>query len=412
MFLSDPAVPHTPTRWQAFTAAPHRMLFFLGVCQAVLAMAWWAVELFWRLGLWRPPPTVLPPAWVHLYLMLYGLFPFFVFGFLFTVYPRWMSAPVVPPARYVPVFLLLAGGLVLFYPGLFISSAVLALAVALMFVGWVMALYSLVRVYRAARNRGMHERILNAALAAGAAGIAAYLLGMLRGDAFFFNLARELGLWLFLVPVLFSVGHRMIPFFSEAVLPHYTLVRPAWSLPLMGVCVLGHAATELSGFPEWRFVFDLPLGLAALYHSWAWGLRRSLEVRMLAMLHIAFAWLGIGLVLYALQSLALLAGLSPPARAPLHALAIGFVAGMAVAMAARVTLGHSGRPLVADALTWYAFLGVNVVALLRIAAEFWHGPAGHALNTTAAAAWLVCLLPWAIRYAPMYWRARADGNPG
>lgn len=411
MFLSDPAVPHTPTRWQAFTAAPHRMLFFLGVCQAVLAMAWWAAELFGRLGLWRLPPTVLPPAWVHLYLMLYGLFPFFIFGFLFTVYPRWMSAPVVPPARYVPVFLLLAGGLVLFYPGLFISSAVLALAVALMFAGWVMALYSLVRVYRAARNRGTHERILNAALAAGAAGIAAYLLGMLRGDAFFFNLARELGLWLFLVPVLFSVGHRMIPFFSEAVLPHYTLVRPAWSLPLMGVCVLGHAATELSGFPEWRFVFDLPLGLAALYHSWAWGLRRSLEVRMLAMLHIAFAWLAFALLLYALQSLALLAGgVDPLGRAPLHALGIGFAGGLMVAMVSRVTLGHSGRPLMADRLTWYGFLGLNGVALARVLTEF--SPQAGLWNAVAAAGWLACLLPWAVRYAPVYLRPRADGRPG
>jgi uncharacterized protein involved in response to NO len=95
----------------------------------------------------------------------------------------------------VPVFLLLAGALALFYPGLFTSPAVLALAVALMFAGWLMALYSLLRVYRAARNRGTHERILNAALAAGAAGIGVYLLGMLKGDAFFFNLARELGLW-------------------------------------------------------------------------------------------------------------------------------------------------------------------------------------------------------------------------
>ena len=184
MFLSDPAVSHTPTRWQAFTAAPHRMLFFLGVCQAVLVMIWWTVELFGRLGLWRLPPTVLPPAVVHQYLMLYGLFPFFVFGFLFTVYPRWMSAPVVPPARYVPVFLLLAGGVGLFYPGLFTSLAVLALAVGLMFAGWVMALYSLVRVYRAARNRCTHERILNAALAAARPGSRSIFWGCSRARRF------------------------------------------------------------------------------------------------------------------------------------------------------------------------------------------------------------------------------------
>ena len=203
----------------------------------------------------------------------------------------------------------------------------------------------------------------------------------------------------------------MIPFFSEAVLPHYTLVRPAWSLPLMGVCVLGHAATELSGFPEWRFVFDLPLGLAALYHSWAWGLRRSFEARMLAMLHIAFAWLAFALLLYALQSLALLAGEAD-------------LLGRARAARARYRFrrrpdgGHGfardTRPLRPAArgrpsdLVWFS-RAERRGAGARIDRVF---AARRSLNAVAAAGWLACLLPWALRYAPFYLRSRADGRPG
>jgi uncharacterized protein involved in response to NO len=376
---ADAAVPGGIARWRVFSAAPHRMLFSGGAVQLTLTMALWLAELAARAA-GAALPFTQPSPRAHGFLMIYGLFPFFIFGFLLTVYPRWMTGAVVPAARYVPIFLLLAGGMLLFYPGLFVSRYVSLAGVLSYLTGWVLALYTLFGVYRRARARGSHELVLNLALTAGALGLSAYAYGLLTESAWAYRLARETGLWLLLVPVLFTVSHRMIPFFSGSVLAPYTPVRPSWSLPLMGICVVGHAALELSGLVGGTFVFDLPLAATAVHHTFRWNLRRSLEVRLLAMLHIAFAWLGIGLMLYALQSLALLAGLSPPARAPLHALAIGFVAGMAVAMAARVTLGHSGRELTADALTWYAFLGVNVVALLRIAAEFWHGPAGHALN--------------------------------
>ena len=43
--------------------------------------------------------------------------------------------------------------------------------------------------------------------------------------------------------------------------------------------------------------------------------------------------------------------------APLHTFAIGFFASMVLGMASRVTLGHSGRPLVLDNFTWLLFIG-------------------------------------------------------
>ena len=36
-------------------------------------------------------------------------------------------------------------------------------------------------------------------------------------------------------------------------------------------------------------------------------------------------------------------------------------------MVSRVSLGHSGRPLEADGLTWACYLGVIVCAVLRVA---------------------------------------------
>jgi uncharacterized protein involved in response to NO len=204
----------------------------------------------------------------------------------------------------------------------------------------------------------------------------------------------------------------MIPFFSQASLMNYLVVRPAWGPPLMLVCVSAHVAFELMGLAAWRFLADAPLAAAALQHSYVWQFRKSFHARLTAMLHIAFLWLGIAMLFYALQSLALLAtGTDYFGRSALHALGIGFFTGMIVAMASRVTLGHSGRELAADRLTWATLLGVNLAALLRIAGEFLPPWSGW-LNLLAGLAWLAAFLPWAARYLPMYLQPRIDRAPG
>jgi uncharacterized protein involved in response to NO len=399
-----------------FTAAPHRMLFFAGAIHIVLVMAWWLMELGGRYtGAWTPPPTVIPALWSHLFLMLFGVFPFFIFGFLLTVYPRWMNGIAVSVGRYSGIFWLLAGGMLLYYIGLYTSTRLLALALALQLAGWGLAVLTLITLYWRATQHGPHESILNLALLAGMGGITLFLYGLLSDTGQLIALARSVGLWLFLVPVVFVVSHRMLPFFSSSVLVNYVMRRPAWSLPLMLACVTGHVLFEALALPQWLFVFDLPLAATALHHSVVWKFTRSFKVRLLAVLHIAFLWLGIALLLYGLQSLVLLfTGSAPGGRAPLHALGIGFAASMVLAMASRVSLGHSGQPLMADNLTWFCFIGLTVSALLRMAGELALGQAGLSggLNIAAAAVWLMSTGLWGWRYIPLYLRPRQDGKAG
>lgn len=406
--------PH-PSRahWDVFSAAPHRMMFLAGAVQTVLVMGLWLAELLGRAGVWRALPLTIPSTWAHSFLMLFGLFPFFIFGFLITVYPRWMGGPVIARSRYVTAFATLSTGMILFYAGLFTARTVLALALIMQLAGWGVTLFALLAVFRQASKRGSHERLLNLALAAGMLGIACFLVGVVFPVPLAFLLAREIGLWLFLLPVVFLVAHRMIPFFSQSALINYIMVRPAWGPPLMVVCVAGHVLLELAGLSAWRFLADAPLAAAALHHSWLWQFRRSFHARLLAMLHIAFLWLGIGMTLYTAQSLALLVtGVDYLGRVPLHALGIGFFTGMVVAMASRVTLGHSGRALEANDLTWYVLFGVNIAAVLRIVAEFLPGTIGGMLNVLAATTWLVSFLLWGWLYTPMYLRPRLDRKPG
>jgi uncharacterized protein involved in response to NO len=324
-----------------------------------------------------------------------------------------MGGEPVARRHYAPLFLLLVGGMALYYVGLFSLRVVAGVGVLVYLAGWLYGLAMLLGIYRRARQKGRHELALNAALAAGAAGVALYAAALLADAPSAYTAARALGLWLFLGVALFSVAHRMIPFFSQAVLQNYPVVRAAWSLPLAAACLAGHALIEWLGEPRLLILTDLPLAVVALQHTVKWNFRRSFEVRLLAMLHVAFAWFGVAMALYALYSLTQLAGLAwLSERAPLHAYAVGFVVGMVVAMVSRVTLGHSGRQMWADNLTWYCFLGINATAVLRVAAELVPAAAWLGTNAVAAAAWLVFLIPWVLHYAPIYLKPRADGRPG
>ncbi|RKZ55638.1 MAG: NnrS family protein [Candidatus Parabeggiatoa sp. nov. 2] len=404
-------------RWKIFSAAPHRMMFFGGMLQFILTIVWWLLELLGRYSdWWNVLPTPIASTWAHAFLMLYGLPAFFIFGFLMTTYPRWMKGQIIPDRRYVLAFFVLVTAILLIYIGLLSHVVILAAGVVLLLVGWSVVFYALLQVYFHAPARDKHyETVLNLALLAGHLGILAYFLWLVTGQHGFLNFALHGGLWLYLVPILMTVCHRMIPFFSRCVLPNYQVVQPSWSLPVMGVCVIGHTVLEMQGWVAWRFVFDVPLMLLAFHHSVRWGLWRSLTIRLLAMLHIAFLWLGIALLLYNVQSLILLfSGQFLLGKAPLHALTIGFLISLIVGMVSRVTLGHSGRALVADRVTWICFWGVSVTALLRLLAELLplNSLFGFNLNILATTAWLIFLLPWVSRYMPMILLARVDGKPG
>lgn len=393
-------------------AAPHRSLFFAGSIQIVLVMAWWLTVLLGRSGVIAPDLLAVPATWTHAFLTLYGIFPLFVFGFTLTVYPRWMSQQPIQARRYVPLFFLLAGGLLVHYVGVFTGRAIAVAGVVIFLGGWLYGLYLLYRVYRAALQKGPYELALNLALAAGAGGVASYAVALAVEAPAAYLVARGIGLWLFLGIMLFAIGHRMIPFFARMALREETVPSPAWSLPAAAALLTAHALLEGTGLTEYLFLADLPLAAIVLHHLHHWNVQRALAVKLLVMLHIAFAWFGIAMLLYSIHSLALFFGAGFNERAPLHAYTIGYVIAIVVAMVSRITLAHAGHPMQADRLTWLCFLGINAVALLRIAAEYAPPGAWLAINVAAAGAWLAVLLPWLARYAPLYLRPRADGGPG
>ena len=111
-------------------AAPHRLFFFIGATNVLLAMAWWAYWLGAAYTGATTPTLPVAPGWLHAIVMQYQVLPAFIFGFLLTVFPRWMAQPALARKHYVPVGAGLFGGqlVTLIMPVVGIELAVLVVA--------------------------------------------------------------------------------------------------------------------------------------------------------------------------------------------------------------------------------------------------------------------------------------------
>jgi uncharacterized protein involved in response to NO len=394
----------------ALFAAPHRSMFLAGGSMLLIGFVLWAIELAARVGLATPTQWSLAPGVMHAMLVVGGVFPFFMKGFLLTAMPRRQGMADLDQSPWIgPWHLIVAGWLVtilgLVVPALLVGGLLTVLA------GWIFILRVLWEVAHQPRADRVHARCVTYAFFAGAVALAAWTVHALTGDGVWARMAVNAGIWWFLLPVFFTVCHRMIPFFSANVIDDYTMVRPRAALWWMLAASVVHGALAMLGKVHLAWLVDAPAAAIALWLSWHWRLRASLKVPLLGMLHIGFAWLGIALLLFTFQNLAASFGKYVLGMAPLHALGIGFFASILFAMVSRVTLGHSGQALQADAYTWRLFLGLQAVVVVRLAADLASSSHG-AFMLLAVLGWLAVFGAWAVRYLPVYWRPRKDGKPG
>jgi uncharacterized protein involved in response to NO len=397
-------------------AAPHRIMFFCGALQALAAVAWWLSDLLGRYGnMYRPLIWSLPSPFAHAYLLGYGLFPFFIFGFLLTAVPNWLG---VKPRRtgYVAAAVAMGLGLLLVYAGLFTVAAVAAAGVALHLAGWAIALAEIVRlIVKSDAADKRYPRLLVTELAAGWTGAAAFLLFLLTDAGELAEFARRAALWFFLLPIFFTVSHRMVPFFASRVLDPYAVYRPRWSLVLVLAGSIAHGALEMAGAWGWLWLVDAPMLATVLHLVFRWGLMRCFKARLLAVLHLSLLGLALSLALSTAQSVAWFAyGHAMLGTAPTHAMTLCYFAAMLIAMVSRVSLGHSGHSLIADNWTWLSFWGMVITGMVRVLAEIplAGGKTLTVLIPLAAFLWFSFFLLWASRYVPLYLRPKADGTPG
>lgn len=139
----------------------------------------------------------------------------------------------------------------------------------------------------------------------------------------------------------------------------------------------------------------------------AWWSAGVLTRPLLWVLHLGHAAVGLGLLTAALPLLGVSVGSSP-----LHLVTVGGIGLLTIGMMARVSLGHTGRPIQVGPEMGVAFGAVLGAAVARFVVP-WVDPATAVRWYMAAAAlWSVGFLCYAVLYAPILLAPRADGRPG
>lgn len=312
-----------------------RPFFLAGAGFASLAVAFWAVWLYGRLPGAQPLGGML--AW-HRHEMPFGFASAIIAGFLLTAVPNWTGRPALkgwPLIGLVLVWLLARLAWCLPLPALLLLALQ---APFLPLLAWVLG-----RDLLAAGKRENYPILLMVALLAGCQALT--LLGLAVDDG---NLQRQgvLGaLWL--VGALMSViGGRVIPFFIQRGLnrPPTPAAHPLPGKVLLVSAMLAAVsfAAGLNDVPRisLALLFALISGLHLL-RLWRWHDPGLWRVPLLWSLYLAYAWLAVAALAMALWHL----GWLPQQSLATHALAVGGIGGLILAMIARVGLGHTGRLL-------------------------------------------------------------------
>jgi len=97
----------------------------------------------------------------------------------------------------------------------------------------------------------------------------------------------------------------------------------------------------------------------------------------------------------------------------LHALTIGGIGLLTMGMMVRVSMGHSGRKLVAPALMGAAFAALNVAVVVRVILPMMMPTESYnVLLMISALIWVAAFTIFVFRMTPVYLSPRVDGRPG
>lgn len=411
----------TTWRLERLLWAPHRLGFFAAACVMAIASAWWAVEMIWRVSPFGPLSHASVATYSHALIMSLGFLPLFFVGFLFTAGPRWLGMPDGTAQPLLkPVVAFVIGWLALLV-GTHLSQVLAGLGVACSGIAWSALTWRFIQIVRGSRAADrLHAKLIAGSCTVGSVLmiLAAAALTMDQMDAL--RLCAYLGLWWFVVPVYTTVAHRMIPFFTASAVPVLDSWRPNWLLWSLMSLSWWHGAGALCDAQGWlqngtvygvRCLVSLAASGGVLALAIRWGLVQSLKIRLLAMLHLGFVWLGLAYGLEAVSLLMQTTGQLGLGLAPLHALSMGFLGSILLAMATRVSCGHSGRTLTADNPAWALYGVLQLAVVARIGAVLMPAYAGPTL-VVAALLWLIAVGGWAVRYGRWFGQPRVDGKAG
>lgn len=387
------AVPrYRPYAGPALFRQGFRPFFLAAGLWAVLAVPLWLLVFQGTLEL---PSAHAPAAW-HAHEMIFGYAAAVIAGFLLTAIPNWtgrLPLQGLPLAALFSVWLfgrvaVAASDVIGAAPAAVVDLAFLAILLAVVLREIVAG--------RNWRNLPMVLALVVLIAANGLTHLAAF--GLADSGA----AGERLGIAV-IVLLICLVGGRIIPSFTR----NWLAKRGASALPaafgsfdrLTLLITLAGLATWVTA--ETHFVTGallLAAGVLNIARLVRWQGRQTGAEPLVWSLHLGFFWVPLGLLLL---SLGIFLPDRLPATAGLHALTVGAIGSMTLAVMTRATLGHAGRRLAADRSTMAIYFAINAAAALRIASTVAVGTY-LPLLWSSAVLWIVAFGIFAVVYGRIH----------
>ncbi|MCB1049430.1 MAG: NnrS family protein [Acidobacteria bacterium] len=380
---------------QGLLKEPYRPYFLLGTSIGLSLFLVWALILAQNVWGWHLFQVHYYLNFFHLLCVLYCFFPSFIFGFLFTVLPRWTAGPPVPPIRYFPGALCLLIGFVLLVAG-FLGLGSFRIGIVLLIAAYLINAVQYLAILANAKQTGNREAaFILVAIGMGLVGLVLAYRFTQTNQFWAYRVVRELGLFGMLTLVFYTVIQRMLPFFAGRVLAQFGAKKHPKALYLFSIFLAGYSlgriwlihwlealcALFLAGILcvdliRWKFWQRKPALLGVLYHGVAW-------------IAVSFLAGAIGAIL-ASRTFELF---------HFHALGLGGFLVLTIGFATRVSRGHAGKSLEADGLESFTFYAIQALAAARLIAivlwpAHWMGTVGLSVALVAVLfIWMIKMLP-------------------
>ncbi|MDO8787981.1 MAG: NnrS family protein [Sulfuritalea sp.] len=378
---------HSTPLW----SSAFRPFYFLGALYApLLVIAWLGAYL----GLWNLPAADVPLQFQHGHEFIFGFSAAIITGIVLTALPSWAGTEEICGSRLVLLVALWLAGRMAFWAAPWLPSLVAPVIDCALFpIVFLMVTPQLLR----ASNR-LYLLLLPVLLALFAANLI-YHHGVLTTN--YTQVWQALRLALYAVIVLYVLkGGVLAPIFTGNALREKGRGDQAPFNMKLEIAAIGFvlllAVLELAAAPAgWVGAAALA---CALVHGWRtarWKGWRVADVPLILVMHLGFGWL---LVAFVLKAIAELTGIVPEI-AWVHAFTVGSLGMMMLGLMTRVSLRHTGRPLVVPRAMLIAYGLMFTAALIRLAATVLG--LGNAVVALAACFWAAAFA----LYFMAFWKA-------
>lgn len=369
-----------------------RPFFLLGAISAAAMLAVWLVLYSSGMRLNYYSNTL---YW-HAHEMLFGFTLAIIAGFLLTAVRNWTSVQTIFGTPLALLTLLWVGGRVL--PFIPVAPEWLISAVDLAFA----PIVAIAVTYPIIRSRNYRNLLFIPILSAFfIANLLVHLeiLGVTENTAM---TGLHLALYL-VVMVITVIGGRVIPFFTERGVQGATSHRYAWVEKSIIPATLIWLIVMLANIEILQLPASLLLFALSLIRMQGWFSAAMFKVPLVWVLHAGYLFLTLGFGLTALAGEGMVSS-----SIAIHAFAAGGIGLLTLGMMARVSLGHTGRPLAIGPMIISAFILMLLAAVIRVAITWLPIPylAGLHLSGTL---WILAWMLFLVRYLPILLRPRADG---